>query len=112
HNWEELSLTPEQFLAYESRLKHIMDEESAKREAELRAQEAEKEGMKRGKKRGVEKGEEKGVKKGVEKGVKEGEKEGSRKTKEVKACIQHTKDIKPQRLSADADAIQYVIEIT
>lgn len=106
HNWEELSMTPEQFLAYESRLKHIMDEESAKREAELRAQEAEKEGMKRGMKRGmkkgVEKGVEKGVKKGVEKGLKEGEKEGSRKAKELIA----------QRLLADGADIEYVIEIT
>src|SRR5699024_2026561 len=93
---------PEQFLAYESRLKHIMDEESAKREAELRAQEAEKEGMKRGMKRGVEKGVEKGVKKGVEKGLKEGEKEGSRKAKELIA----------QRLLADGADIEYVIEIT
>ncbi|MHA6250890.1 Rpn family recombination-promoting nuclease/putative transposase [Oceanobacillus sp. CAU 1775] len=41
-NWEELSMTPEQFWAYESRLKHIMDEEAAKREAELRVREAER----------------------------------------------------------------------
>lgn len=41
HHWEELSMTPEQFLAYETRLKHIMDEEAAKREAELRLQEVE-----------------------------------------------------------------------
>lgn len=38
----ELSMTPEQFLAYESRLKYIMDEE------------AKKEGMKSGLKRGSE----------------------------------------------------------
>lgn len=57
HHWEELSMTPEQFLAYESRLKHIMDEEAAKREAELRAQRAEKEGMERGMKRGMKEGE-------------------------------------------------------
>ncbi len=38
-NWEELSMTQEQYLAYESRLKHIMDEEAAQREMELREQE-------------------------------------------------------------------------
>ncbi len=59
HDWEELSMTPDQFLAYEARLKHIMDEEAAKREAELRVQEAEK--------RGEEKGEKKGEKKAKEK---------------------------------------------
>jgi len=56
HDWEELSMTPEQFLAYEARLKHIMDEEAAKREAELRVQEAEKRGEMRGEKRGEKKG--------------------------------------------------------
>jgi len=49
-------MTPEQFLAYEARLKHIMDEEAAKREAELRVQEAEKRGEMRGEKRGEKKG--------------------------------------------------------
>ena len=41
-NWEELSKTQEEFLAYESRLKRILDEEAAQREAELRIQEAER----------------------------------------------------------------------
>lgn len=39
--WEELSMTPEEFLAYESRLKRILDEEAAQREMELRKQEIE-----------------------------------------------------------------------
>ncbi|WP_138418204.1 Rpn family recombination-promoting nuclease/putative transposase [Aquibacillus sediminis] len=40
-NWEELSMTQEEYLAYESRLKRVLDEEAAQREAELRIQEAE-----------------------------------------------------------------------
>lgn len=40
-NWEELSMSPEEFLAYESRLKRILDEEAAQRELELRKQEIE-----------------------------------------------------------------------
>ncbi|WP_255259769.1 Rpn family recombination-promoting nuclease/putative transposase [Lentibacillus sp. CBA3610] len=41
-NWEELSMTQEQRLAYESRLKQIMDEESFKRDMEDLAKEIEK----------------------------------------------------------------------
>lgn len=47
-NWEELSLTREQRLAYESRLKKVLDEESAVREAELRVQKGREEGMEKG----------------------------------------------------------------
>src|SRR5699024_1411257 len=83
HQWEELSMTPEQFLAYESRLKHIMDVEAAKREAELRAQEAEKEGMERGMKRGIEQGKKTGKKIGEQIDREIGEKEEERKTKEL-----------------------------
>ncbi|MDC3414481.1 Rpn family recombination-promoting nuclease/putative transposase [Aquibacillus sp. 3ASR75-11] len=39
-NWEELSMTEEEYFAYEARLKRIIDEEAAKREAELNIQEA------------------------------------------------------------------------
>ncbi|AXH99122.1 hypothetical protein DV702_04850 [Sporosarcina sp. PTS2304] len=39
-NWEALSGTPEEFFAYESRLKRVIDEEAAVKEAELRLQEA------------------------------------------------------------------------
>ncbi|MBP1970296.1 putative transposase/invertase (TIGR01784 family) [Virgibacillus natechei] len=41
-NWEELSMTQEQKLAYESRLKRIMDEESFQRDMDLLAQEIER----------------------------------------------------------------------
>src|SRR5690625_1813660 len=47
-NWEEMSLTREQRLAYESRLKKVLDEETAVREAELRVQKGREEGMKKG----------------------------------------------------------------
>ncbi|WP_085990857.1 Rpn family recombination-promoting nuclease/putative transposase [Oceanobacillus senegalensis] len=39
-SWEELSMTQEEYLAYESRLKRINDEEAAQREAELRLKKA------------------------------------------------------------------------
>ncbi|GAB3802975.1 Rpn family recombination-promoting nuclease/putative transposase [Virgibacillus kimchii] len=41
-NWEELSMEQEQRQYYDARLRRIMDEEAAKREAELRIQEAER----------------------------------------------------------------------
>lgn len=42
-SWEELSATQEEILAYEARLKRVLDEEAAQREAELREQEARQE---------------------------------------------------------------------
>src|SRR5699024_4833782 len=47
-NWEKLSATPEEYQAYESRVKRILDEEAARREAELEVQEAEQRGEKIG----------------------------------------------------------------
>lgn len=40
-SWETLSGTPEEMIAYQARLKRVMDEEAAIREAELRKQETE-----------------------------------------------------------------------
>jgi predicted transposase/invertase (TIGR01784 family) len=59
-------MEPEQFLAYESRLKRIMDEEAAKRHFELMVEEGVERGMKEGK--------EKGMREGRKEGLKEGEK--------------------------------------
>ncbi|WP_228548375.1 Rpn family recombination-promoting nuclease/putative transposase [Sporosarcina obsidiansis] len=39
-SWEALSGTSEEIFAYESRMKRVMDEEAAVRNAELRVQEA------------------------------------------------------------------------
>src|SRR5699024_7169447 len=55
-NWENLSMEREQREAYEGRLKRIMDEEAAKREAELREQEAERKGKREGIQRGIQEG--------------------------------------------------------
>ena len=66
--WEELSSTRDGMLAYRSRLKQIMDEESAIREAELREQAA----LARGLEEGMEKGLEEGVKKVVKKMIAKG----------------------------------------
>ena len=47
-SWHELSSTKEQIALYESRLKQLMDEEAALREAELRAEAAHKKGIEEG----------------------------------------------------------------
>ena len=47
-NWEVLSGTQNEVLAYEARLKHVLDEEATVREAELREQEAHQEGRQKG----------------------------------------------------------------
>ncbi|QQK78330.1 Rpn family recombination-promoting nuclease/putative transposase [Salicibibacter cibarius] len=53
-NWEELSSTKEQRVAYEGRTRQIMDEEATRREAELEKKEAREEGEKRGEKKAKE----------------------------------------------------------
>ncbi|WP_240374136.1 Rpn family recombination-promoting nuclease/putative transposase [Bacillus piscicola] len=76
HNWEILSCTQEEMLAYEARLKRVLDEEAAVREAELRiqeaetrAKEAEAQGEKRGEKRGEERTKEKTARRLLAKGM-------------------------------------------
>lgn len=70
--WEELSMTQDQYLAYEARLKRIRDEEAAQREAELRIQEAKEEAeeeVKKAKQEGrkaAEKAKQEGIQKGEE----------------------------------------------
>ncbi|MFS0644685.1 Rpn family recombination-promoting nuclease/putative transposase [Siminovitchia sp. 179-K 8D1 HS] len=51
-SWEELSGTQEEILAYQARLKKVLDEEAAIREAELREQEAQERGWKKGLEKG------------------------------------------------------------
>src|SRR5690625_3846654 len=69
-NWENLSMEREQREAYEGRLKRIMDEEAAKREAELREQEAER----------------KGKREGIQKGIQAGIQEGKQEERKMIAC--------------------------
>ena len=53
-SWQELSSTKEQIVQYESRLKHLLDEEAAVKEAELRVQEALEKGLEEGREEGRE----------------------------------------------------------
>ena len=47
-SWEVLSGTKEQMIAYEARLKRVLDEEAARREAEIREREARQKGIQEG----------------------------------------------------------------
>ncbi|CAM3273663.1 hypothetical protein FITA111629_14025 [Filibacter tadaridae] len=51
-SWEALSGSDEEAFAYDVRLKKVLDEEAAVREAELREQEGRKEGLQKGLKEG------------------------------------------------------------
>lgn len=62
-NWEALSGTLEERLAYEARLKQVLDDEAKIVEAEMRGEER---GEKRGEKIGEERGEKRGIQKGIE----------------------------------------------
>ncbi|WP_100401778.1 hypothetical protein [Bacillus sp. FJAT-42315] len=68
--WDLLSANQEEVLAYEARLKQVLDEEATRIEAELR----EKEAL------------EKGLEKGLQKGLAQGREEGA--TEEKKATVQ------------------------
>ena len=65
--WQDLSRSQEETLAYESRLKYIMDEEAKLDDAKYFA---EKEGRQKGLEAGIKEGIEKGIEKGIEEGVK------------------------------------------
>src|SRR5690625_132929 len=73
--WEEISLTREQRFAYESRLKRVLDEESAQREAKLRLNEAKVKAMQEGRQEGIQKGIQEGIQEGIQKGIQEGKQE-------------------------------------
>lgn len=85
-NWEVLSGTQEERLAYESRLKRIFDEEAAIVAAELRVKE------------GIEQGIEKGIEQGIEQGIKQG--------------IQQEKENTARHLLAKGMDLETVMEIT
>lgn len=53
-NWEKLSSTEEEMIAYEARMKRIVDEEAAIREAKLREEAAREEGESKGEKKAME----------------------------------------------------------
>lgn len=53
--WQELSLSDEQYFAYEGRLKRILDEEAAVIEAKLREEEALQKGLEQGLEQGIQK---------------------------------------------------------
>ncbi|MED3650567.1 Rpn family recombination-promoting nuclease/putative transposase [Heyndrickxia sporothermodurans] len=74
-NWDYLSATQEERLAYEARLKHVLDEEAAIREAELR----EKEALERGLQKGIQQGMKQGIEQGIEQGQLEKAKEIAQK---------------------------------
>lgn len=62
--WEELSQTPDTIIAYQSRLKTIIDEEAKLDYAEYK---------------GIEKGREEGIKQGLKQGIEQGIDEGIKK---------------------------------
>ncbi len=65
-SWETLSSTQEEVLAYEARLKHVLDQEAAIREAELRLQEAEREARLKGRQEGRQEGKQEGRQEGLQ----------------------------------------------
>jgi predicted transposase/invertase (TIGR01784 family) len=67
-----LTASPEEMEAFEVRLKHILDEGAAVREAELREQEAYEKGYQLGFQKGLQKGFQKGFQKVYEANVKAG----------------------------------------
>src|SRR5690625_974543 len=69
--WEEISLTREQRFAYESSLKRVLEEESAKREAKLRLNEAKVKAMQEGRQKRIQKGIQEGIQKGIQEGKQE-----------------------------------------
>ncbi|MDY0406730.1 Rpn family recombination-promoting nuclease/putative transposase [Virgibacillus sp. 179-BFC.A HS] len=100
-SWEELSMEQEQREAYEGRLKRILDEEAAKREAELNLQAAKRE-AELNLQEATQKAKQEGKLEGRREGKKEGEQVGKLKEKETIA----------RRLLAKGMEIEFVVEAT
>jgi predicted transposase/invertase (TIGR01784 family) len=90
-SWETLSSNQEEVLAYEARLKHVLDKEAAIREAELREKEARREGLQKGHKEGHKKGHKEGLEEGLKEGHKEGKKDGVQEI--VKHMLKQGRDV-------------------
>ncbi|WP_264879250.1 Rpn family recombination-promoting nuclease/putative transposase [Sporosarcina sp. NCCP-2378] len=67
--WQDLSQSPEEFLAYQSRLKYILDEEAKFDDVKHMA---EKKGLEEGRQKGLEQGLERGLEQGLERGLEQG----------------------------------------
>lgn len=67
--WEELSQDPESIIAYQSRVKNIIDEAATIEDAKYHAEQA---GIKKGILKGMQEGIEKGIEEGMQKGIQEG----------------------------------------
>ena len=89
--WEELSQDPESIIAYQSRVKYIIDEAAALEDAKYHAEQAgiEKgiqkgmyEGIQKGMKEGMEKGIQKGIEEGIQQGIQQGMQHGIQKGKQ------------------------------
>lgn len=102
NSWEHLSADHQEVLAYEARLKKILDEGAAIREAELRELEA----TKRGTEKGLREGRLEGMRQGIQEGRKEGRKEGK------KEGLQEGKEAIARRLLSKGLDIDLVIAAT
>lgn len=71
-SWETLSSTQEEILAYEARLKNVLDQEAAIREAELRMQEAKQKALREGRQKGRQEGIQERLQSTAERMLKEG----------------------------------------
>ena len=67
--WENLSQTPDTIIAYQSRLKAILDEEARLEDVREKSLE---EGIEQGIAKGIEQGIAKGIEQGIEKGIEQG----------------------------------------
>lgn len=68
--WQDLSQSPEDYYAYQSRLKYILDEAAKLEDTKYIA---EQEGLLKGIERGMEQGIQQGIQQGIEQGIKQGE---------------------------------------
>lgn len=68
--WQDLSQSPEDYYAYQSRLKYILDEAAKLEDTKYIA---EQEGLLKGIERGMEQGIQQGIEQGIELGIKQGE---------------------------------------
>ncbi|MEN1967844.1 Rpn family recombination-promoting nuclease/putative transposase [Lentibacillus sp. N15] len=111
-SWDALSGTQEERLAYEARLKRVLDEEAIVREAELREKEALERGWEKGVKKGMEQGMEQGLERGIEQGMEQGLERGIEQGMEQGRKVGRDESIKKMlRNGMDAEKVANILEL-
>ncbi|RUL52015.1 Rpn family recombination-promoting nuclease/putative transposase [Lysinibacillus antri] len=111
NHWQNLSLSDDEYFAYEGRLKRIKDEEAVIIEAELRVKKALEEldkALEKGLEQGIQQGIEQGIERGIERGIEQGRL--NRDEEIIQNSLEKNIDVKTIA-EVTGHSIEYILEV-